>query len=419
MVDQIEVIEEALPEQPRLRPVEVQWIEHAGQPRLMLRDRLGLAVGAAYVPAVAAPLLALCDGTRDLRALHAAFLLRTGVPLTRAQIERLLRQLNDAGFLEGPRFERLRAAALAAYRAAPHRAMALAPHAYPASPVALAAALDAYGRPGAGAPGADPATLIGIVSPHIDYVRGGAIYARTWWRAAEAVRAAELVVILGTDHCGSAGRLTLTRQHYATPYGPLPTDAAAVERLAEALDADWAFAEELHHRQEHSIELAAVWLHHVRGGRPCALLPILCGSFHPYTEGERDPAGEARFAAAVETLRELAAERRTVFVAAGDLAHVGPAFGDPAPHGPIERHQLHAADAELIEAIRAGDPGGFFARLRAERDRRKVCGLPPIYLMLRALEPCAGEVVGYDQCPADAEGTSWVTIGGVLLHRAA
>jgi hypothetical protein len=35
--------------------------------------------------------------------------------------------------------------------------------------------------------------------------------------------------------------------------------------------------------------------------------------------------------------------------------------------------------------------------------------------MLRYLGACRGEVVGYDQCPADATGGSLVSIAGVLL----
>ena len=65
--------------------------------------------------------------------------------------------------------------------------------------------------------------LVGLISPHIDYPRGWRTYARTWQLAADAVEEAELVILLGTDHGGGAGALTLTRQNYATPWGVLPT----------------------------------------------------------------------------------------------------------------------------------------------------------------------------------------------------
>jgi len=104
---------------------------------------------------------------------------------------------------------------------------------------------------------------------------------------------------------------------------------ALVETLAEVLGPQNAFAEEVHHAHEHSIELAAVWLHFVRGGRPVALLPILCGSFGGFVAGERDPAMHEPFDAMLKALRASIGSRRALVVAAADLAHVGPAFGDP------------------------------------------------------------------------------------------
>ena len=46
----------------------------------------------------------------------------------------------------------------------------------------------------------------------------------------------------------------------------------------------------------------------------------------------------------------------------------------------------------------------FFENLKAEGDRRHVCGLPPIYLALRLLGEVSGEPAGYAQCPADPQG---------------
>src|SRR5207248_3055928 len=79
------------------------------------------------------------------------------------------------------------------------------------------------------------------------------------------------------------GAVTLTRQRYDTPFGPLDTDHAVVDALAGALGEESAFSEELHHRREHSIELAAVWAASLLGQTRPALVPILCGSFFPYT----------------------------------------------------------------------------------------------------------------------------------------
>jgi AmmeMemoRadiSam system protein B len=269
--------------------------------------------------------------------------------------------------------------------------------------------------PNAGSSASAPA-IRGLISPHIDYQRGGPVYAEVWSKAARASREADLVVILGTDHQGSDGALTLTRQSYATPWGVLPTDIDVVDMIAGTLGDDAAFAEELNHRSEHSIELAAVWLHFVRGGEPVPVLPILCGSFGSFVSGRADPAKHRPFQVLQVALQEVFETRRTLVVAAADLAHMGPAFGDPYGLDYIGRGQLRSADQRLLSTIYAGDHFGFFENLKAEGDRRHVCGLPPIYLTLRLLDQVSGEPAGYDLCPADPQGTSLVTIAGVLLR---
>jgi hypothetical protein len=194
----------------------------------------------------------------------------------------------------------------------------------------------------------------------------------------------------------------------------LPTARDVVGVLAEALGKEAAFADELHHRSEHSIELAAVWLHYVRGERPCELVPILCGSFGSFVRGEAQPERDPAVTALLDALGQVMDGRRTLVVAAADLSHVGPAFGG-RPLDLVGRATVQAADEELIERVCAGDALGFFAAVRREGDRYNVCGLPPVYLVLRALGPVRGERVAYDRCPADQDGTSLVSICGVLL----
>jgi len=236
------------------------------------------------------------------------------------------------------------------------------------------------------------------------------------------------VVVFGTDHHGSAGRLTPTGQRYATPWGALPADVAAVQSLFQAAGQDVAYDEELHHRREHSIELALVWLHWAlrRAGvtRLPAIVPILCGSFHCYVgcepgEALAAPDDDTRAQAALAALVAAIGGRRALVVSAADLAHVGPAFGDPAPLSPDDKVALAASDTLLLAQACRGGAAGFLAQLRAERDRRRVCGLPPTYWALRLLAHLAGRtpsgrLAGYDVCPADARAGSAVTIAGVL-----
>jgi len=426
---------------PKLRPLDIRSFEDRGRPALLLRDPLALSDKVAVLPQVLVPLLALMDGSRDVSELHAALLVRAGMRISPEILQHVIDQLDDAMLLENDRSAQAYAEALRAYQTSPFRPPSLAGAGYPADRTELRGLLEDYlaqipvngtsadvswtrmadivaeqGIEDSGI-GESQAEIVGLVSPHIDYHRGGPIYAGVWEQAATAARAADLVIIFGTDHAGSVGRITLTRQNYATPYGVLPTDTDLVDAIAGAIGEEAAFAEEIHHRGEHSIELAAVWLHHMRGGLPCQVLPVLCGSFQHFVIGDADPACDPTLDAALDVLRAATANRRTVVVAAADLAHVGPAFSDPLPIDRIRYAQLQAADEMLIETLIDADADEFFHRIAAEGDRRNVCGLPPIYLTLRLLNGSArGQLTGYDRCPADGQRTSFVSICGVVFR---
>jgi hypothetical protein len=293
----------------------------------------------------------------------------------------------------------------------------MAGQSYPAEPAELRRLFDGYLGKINGAGGtAPPAVGRGVISPHIDYHRGGPVYAAVWQQAAAMAQAADLVVLLGTDHYSLGDRLTLTHQSYATPYGVMPTDTAIVNALAAAIGPEHAFRGELRHRGEHSLELVATWLHHMRRGRPVAMLPILTGSFADFVDGRGDPAGDALLTAFLATLRQQAwsAGRQVLVVASGDLAHVGPAFGGPKIDA-AGRVRIRAADDELIQQMAAGSAEGFFAAIRREQDRNNVCGVSPFYLMLRLLGDVEGQIVSYDQCPADQRNTSLVSVCGMVF----
>jgi AmmeMemoRadiSam system protein B len=398
---------------PKLRVVDPRPVVHGGRPALLLRDPLQLSERAVVIPQQLAPVLALCDGTRDVSGLRASLAVRYGLRVGPGEVEQLVAVLDEALLLDNERFVQAQERALAEYCEAPFRPLASVGQSYPADADELRQMLDGYLE--AVDDASTPFEGRGLVGPHIDYMRGGLVYAAVWKRAAEMARAADLAVLLGTDHYGDA-QFTLTRQHYATPFGVLPTAREVVDTLAQAIGEEGVFAGELFHRSEHSIELAAIWLHHVRQGRPCELVPILCGSFAHFVQGEAEPQHDPEIGALVEALRQVMAGRRTLVVAAADLSHVGPVFGGQ-PLDLVGRARLQSADDELIELVCAGDAEGFFAAIKRDGDRRNVCGLPPIYLALRALSPTQGERgVAYDRCPADQNGASLVSVCGVVLR---
>lgn len=410
---------------PRLRPLDVRRVAHNGGEYLLLRDPLELTGQQVLVPLPLAPLLALLDGSRTLSRVRVELLLRFGLALEAEHLRGLVETLSRACLLEDEAYAEALRRVREAYRTAPYREPALAGRVYPPEPERLTATLRAFEeRVAVAEEGSDG--VVGLISPHIDYARGGPVYAALWRRAAPAVRAAEVAVIFGTDHSGAPGTLTLTRQAYATPWGVLPTDRLAVQAMAAALGEEAAFAEELHHRAEHSVELAAVWLHYVRDGVPCTVIPVLCGHPLPYMAaalgadtGEAEAARLAwqRALEAVAVLRTALAGRQVIAVAAADLAHVGPAFGDPQPFSPLDKYLVRRADEELLAACAEGPEAVLRAVGRID-DRFRICGLSPIALTLAFTGPVRAEMVAYEQCPADHDGGdgSIVSVAGVLLR---
>jgi AmmeMemoRadiSam system protein B len=399
---------------PKLRALDARPTVQNGRSGVLLRDPLQLSGRTLVIPQPLHLVLPLCDGTReDAGALSASLAIRHGVRIPPGAVAQLLQALDQSFLLDNATAEEAQEQALAAYRQAPFRTPTGAGQSYPQDADQLKRLLE--GHLDAVRPASTGSSVVrGLLSPHIDYARGGSVYARVWLQGAEATRAADLVVILGTDHYGPDGSLTLTRQHYATPYGLLPTARGVVDALANALGDEVAFAHELDHRTEHSIELALTWLHHLRHGQPCQIVPILCGSFQHLIQEDIDPEQDGRLTKFIDVLRHAVADPGTLVVSAGDLAHLGPAFGGH-PLSLVGRAQMKAADDLLIERICAGDPAGFLTEIQRMNGRNNVCGVPPIYLTLRALEPIQGELVAYERCPADAQGTSFVSVCGIAF----
>ena len=104
-----------------------------------------------------------------------------------------------------------------------------------------------------------------------------------------------------------------------------------------------------------------------------------------------------------------------VAVASVDLAHVGPEFGDNHVMDANRRDLLRSSDELLMETAVRGDADGWYRQIAAVGDRNRICGFSPVYYLLRYLGPTTGHQIAYDQCPADAEDHSLVSICGLLL----
>jgi AmmeMemoRadiSam system protein B len=402
-------VTEARPAGPRLRPIEAFPAVVDGREVICLRDPSGLTGAVLAVPRPVVEILALLDGTRSIRDVQAELMRRQGALVPSEVLEGLVDALDRHLFLEGERLEAERARLVGEFQASPVRAAVHAGQAYAGDAAALAAELEAFfvhpdGPGPAGPPG--PPGLTGLIAPHIDFHRGGPTYAWAYKRVAEAC-AADCIIVFGTAHAGLDGHpFAATRKPYDTPLGPMPVDDEVLQALARRAPGD-LFAAEPAHRAEHSIEFQAVCLRYLfRDRDDVRIVPILTSFVHECLARQSDPASEPSVAATLEAVREVMATvpRRYCLVAGADLAHVGPRFGDPEPVSRTQLARIEAEDRALLSLVVAVDPGGFFAAVAGDGDRRRICGLSPIYALLATLPAGRGRLLRYAQAP-DPQGT--------------
>ncbi len=384
---------------PKLRPIGARTQMENGYPYLVLEDPFALSARTLAVPQPWVPILHALDGQTSVDELYTRMQVHG---IGKSQIDDLLAALDDTYLLDNARSDAAITAMKQQYRNAPYRQMSCAGGVYPADVNELRAYLDAQLASASAAP--SDTQVRGILSPHIDYQRGDSVYAEGWAAIANQVADVELVIVFGTDHVYGQNAFTLTRQNYATPFGILPTDTDIVDALADAIGPS-AFEGELFHRKEHSIELPLVWLHHLRQDNPPAIVPIMVSRLGSTLglEHRRD------LRAVMRVLREQTQGRKILVIASGDLAHVGPAFETAALHTE-EKAALRTTDDALMQTISAGDALTFYDTLDRIDNCNNVCGMSPIYLMLDLLDNPSGQIHAYDQCPADAENTSVVSI---------
>ncbi|HEX8968365.1 MAG TPA: AmmeMemoRadiSam system protein B [Chloroflexota bacterium] len=413
-----------LAEYPRLRPIEVFPIQDRVQRGLVLRDPADPRSNPIVVADGAAEVLMLLDGRRTLPELSAALASR-GAGISESQLRRFLGRLDEAGFLEGPRANYRFQQRKARFLAQPFRPAVHAGGAYPDGAEDLPRML-AAGYVHADGPGSLPgsrnpraAALRAVIAPHVDLHRGAPTYSWAYKALAEA-QPADLYVVLGTCHTPVEGHFAVTGKAYETPLGQVPADADFVARLAANWDGD-PFAGEFSHAGEHSIEFQAVYLRSLGLASETAapIVPILCDSLHgmvPYGKLPRDVGLVASF---VDALQRTLAEdgRRITLIAAVDLAHIGPRFGDRWSVDANHQARVGEADRDMLEALLRPDADAFYADVMRDRDARRICGFTPIYLLtaLMQAEQRRGELLRYTQW-VDTDLSSSVTFASAVFR---
>jgi AmmeMemoRadiSam system protein B len=397
---------------PSLRPVETLVVpdtEH-GQV-LVLRDTQGVTSAHACIPPALIPIVARFNGERTCGEIAREASGELGQTVTTAEVERIAAELEKALFLEGALYRAALDEVRKTFREATTRPAVHAGAAYSADAGELMTYLNdrclAHGAT------SSPSKTGKVLDPWRGAVGYGHAYAALRDGLPEE---ADTFVVFGTSHAPMQEPFALCRKGFDTPLGAIPADLDAIDRIARKCPYD-PYADELNHKREHSIEFQAVFLKHVLGSRPARIIPILAGLGRQQARGT-DPGRDAHAMALLDAVRDLVHQRgrRVVVVAGADMAHVGPRFGDPLALGAELREELERKDGASLALAAKGDATGFWEHVAADLETRRVCGLAPMYAMLRTMqEGASGDVRHYEQT-IDADDGSIVSHAAIAFY---
>jgi hypothetical protein len=405
---------------PKLRNIDIFPFDASGQKVIGLRDPAVMNDRVLVISYPAFFLVSLFDGTRSLLDIKAEYMRKYGEIIFTEQLEEMVKQLDENYLLDSERYQTYRVQMEGEWRKAEVRAAAFAGKSYEADPDRLIEQLDRFFTdtrgPGKPVSGNVETPVRGLVAPHIDFQRGGPCYAWAYKELAES-SPPDLFIILGTVHLPTINPFILTKKHFATPLGVVETASDIVDAIAGKVPFD-PFQDEILHKTEHTIEFQAVFLSCLFGGTArFRILPVLCGSFHDITVGGFAVDQKPHLAGFISALREAVEQSgcTSCYIASADLAHVGRRFGAAAAPSPADLHDVELQDRAMLSWAERIDAEGFFDFVRRERDRRNICGLPPIYALLRAMDAREGKLLDYRQS-VEPDGGSAVTFASMVFR---
>jgi AmmeMemoRadiSam system protein B len=405
---------------PRLRYVEVIPAEIDGERIVCLRDPQNLSDKILAVSPETLVILSHFDGTKTVREIQDRLMETYGDLVLSKDIERLIGQLDDALFLESDTFRDFKNRIESDFKQTQARESSHAGLSYPENPSELDRWFKAFIRKAEETqPYVEaPEKLRGIISPHIDYRRGGVSYALAY-RELLAENAADTYIIFGTSHYAEVENpFILTRKNFKTPLGEAETDRDIIEKLESACGWD-LFEGEISHRTEHSIEFQVAFLQHMLNGKgDYKIVPILCNSFYKLVNDGKSPAEDERISEFLETVGEAVEQMGdNVFIIAGaDMAHVGLKFGDKEPVNELSLGRIKERDMLSLSFGEKLDAEGFYRSVEEEKDWRKICGLSPIYATLSTIRADRGKLLDYGQAlePDTGSVVSYASMGFYL-----
>jgi hypothetical protein len=260
---------------------------------------------------------------------------------------------------------------------------------------------------------------LAVFTPSVDYQMAWPNYAAVYGRM-RVVDRPKRVVILGSHQAGFATGVCGCDKGYATPLGVSPLAEDLFSEVTTALGDEGAekfLRHRFDHERAHAIEAQVAWLQHVLGTE--SEMPQVMGVLvhDPLRNGgdsydgqglALDPFVEA-LKAAIDKL-----DGSTLVVAAADLAHVGPQFGDQqALVGDDDaaqqfRQQVMQHDQQMVGLIGQGKHQELLSALQWQQNRMRWTGVGPIVAAMRLAETGTPRLLNYFAA-ADPQGRALVS----------
>ena len=411
-------------EYPKIRPISIFPIELSDGKYICLQDPNRYLENPVVISPETFSVIQFFDGRHSFPDIQEAYLRQYGVLLFTEQIQHITEQLDQHLLLESQAFfehlGRLRAEfARLAVRPPSHQGAAYAEDQaeltrqitnYFISPSGPGQLPDARHAESAG----QRSAIKAILAPHIDLAAGGPTFA--WAYHALAASDADLFIILGTSHVEMQNFFALTKKPFETPFGRVETDQPFVAALAAQLSYN-PFEDELIHKNEHSIEFQVVFLQYVYGAKPIKIVPILCGGLMHEAIALNQPLAQTpQLEESITSLNRLVQDHPNACVIASvDFSHIGLRYGDKSAPNAAILSKGEQVDRNLLTALANVAPEEFVAQLQHHRNATQVCGIAPMYTLLRLLEGTKGSLLHYDH--AETGPGSIVTFASMVWEE--
>ncbi|MCX5811528.1 MAG: AmmeMemoRadiSam system protein B [Proteobacteria bacterium] len=396
---------------PKIRYIEAHPFKQDGEELVLLKDAEGIMENSLVVSKDLVFLLSLMDGTRSLRDIQVEYIKASGELLYIEHIRQLVEDMDKNLLLFSEHFKQHLAGLKETYENDPIRKPYLAGKSYQANRMELLVFLDEMFRTARYE--TPKGRITGMLAPHIDYGRGTEVYCDTY--SSLKGQGKSLLIIFGTSHYPTEKIWSISSKSFATPLDIIPNSEDFC-RLIKHNDVLKGYIDEWPHRNEHSIELQLPLIQFMIQN-DFEIFPILTGSLHEHINGDKNIETDQELKDIIDNFKSVLTEyeKPYIIISGADLAHIGAQFGDKYDLDALTLGQSRAKDEELLRCIGNVDADGFFKTIQNEGDRRRICGLTPIYFQLKLLENSTGEIVSYKQWTDGQSSVSFA--GGLFYHK--